>query len=250
MFRPWDCSVCDWIFIIRVFTMSEKGALAYWFDIAPEVRDEWLGWYLSDHMPSRVGTVFTAGRCYEAMDASASHMVLFETPTAEDLLAPSYLALLSQVSDSDRQRRAWYSNTVRATCRMVSNLGQGIGGVLGVVRIQGANANQYDMKKSFSQDVLPLLLGLSSIGSATVMCNDPDIRKRMDQVRVTGHQDGSTDWVLLIEAGHENDIRRAWQALSTLTSWQQLHLEGVVNFDLYRLLYAMVQSDDRAKSLA
>ena len=41
--------------------MSEKGALAYWFDIAPEVRELWLDWYLSDHMPSRVGTVFFCG---------------------------------------------------------------------------------------------------------------------------------------------------------------------------------------------
>ena len=28
--------------------MSEKGALAYWFDIATEVQDEWLDWYLGD----------------------------------------------------------------------------------------------------------------------------------------------------------------------------------------------------------
>ena len=78
--------------------MSETGALAYWFDIAPEIRREWLDWYLTDHMPSRVGTAFVTGRCYEAIDATASHMVLFETPTPEDLLAPSYLALLRQVS--------------------------------------------------------------------------------------------------------------------------------------------------------
>ena len=229
--------------------MSEKGALAYWFDIAPEVRDEWLGWYLSDHMPSRVGTVFTAGRCYEAIDASSSHMVLFETPTAEDLLAPSYMALLQQVSDSDRQRRAWYSNTVRATCRTVARQGHGLGGVLGVVRIQGSKVNQSDMGLIFSNEVLPLMLGLSSIGSVNVLCNDPGIRQRMDQVRVTGHQDGSTDWVLLIEASHEKDVRRAWQVLTKITSWQPLQWEASVNFDLYRLLYAMVQSDDRAMAL-
>ena len=84
--------------------MSEKGALAYWFDIAPEVREMWLEWYLSDHMPSRVGTVFSAGRCYEAIDASSSHMVLFETPLAEDLLAPSYVALLKPLLQGPNQR--------------------------------------------------------------------------------------------------------------------------------------------------
>ena len=159
--------------------MSEKGVLAYWFDIAPEVRNLWLDWYLSDHMPSRVGTVFSAGRCYEAIDASRSHMVLFETPSAEDLLAPSYVALLKHVSDSDRQRRAWYSNTVRATCRRLAHQGNGLGGVLGVVRIQGSKVNQPDMGMIFSNEVLPVMLGLSCIGAVNVLCNDPDIRQRM-----------------------------------------------------------------------
>jgi hypothetical protein len=114
-------------------------------------------------------------------------MVLFETPTAEDLLAPSYMALLQQVSDSDRQRRAWYSNTVRATCRTVARQGHGLGGVLGVVRIQGSKVNQSDMGLIFSNEVLPLMLGLSSMGSVNVLCNDHGIRQRMYQVRATGH---------------------------------------------------------------
>ena len=222
--------------------MSEKGALAYWFDIAPEVRELWLDWYLSDHMPSRVGTVFSAGRCYEAIDASSSHMVLFETPLAEDLLAPSYVALLKQVSDSDRQRRAWYSQTVRATCRVLSVLGNGTGGVLGVVRIRGAKARQSDIQACLTQEILPLLGAFSSIGSVSVLCNDPDIRQRMDQVRVTGHQDGHTDWVVLMEAGQERDVRHAWKAMDQSSAWQNLQLGDAVIHDLYRLLYVMVQS--------
>lgn len=223
--------------------MSEKGALAYWFDIAPEVRQQWLHWYLSDHMPSRVGTVFSAGRCYEAIDASASHMALFETPAAEDLLAPSYLALLKQVSDSDRQRRGWYSQTVRATCRVLSARGHGTGGVLGVVRIRGAKASQSDIQMCLTQDVLPLLGAFSSIGCVSVLCNDPDIRQRMDQVRVTGHQDGHTDWVVLMEAGQAQDVRHAWKAMEQSRAWQNLQLGDAVICDLYRLLYVMVQSN-------
>lgn len=226
--------------------MSEKGVLAYWFDIAPEVQDDWLDWYLNDHMPSRVGTIFLSGRCYQAISAKASHMVLFETNAVEDLLAPSYLALLQHVSDNDRQRRAWYSNTVRATCRVLLRLGHGTGGVLGVVRIRNQKAGQYDidMKTCLAQEVSPQLKGLSSIGSVTVLCNDPDVRQRMDQVRVTGHQDGSTDWAILIEAGCEKDVQHAWQTMTSINSWHQLQIGGDVIFDLYRLMYVMVQSGE------
>jgi hypothetical protein len=169
-------------------------------------------------------------------------MVLFETPEAEDLLASSYVALLKQVSDSDRQRRAWYSQTVRATCRVLSVQGSGTGGVLGVVRIQGAKARQSDIQACLTQHILPLLGAFSSIGSVSVLCNDPDIRQRMDQVRVTGHQDGHTDWVVLMEAGLERDVRHAWKAMDQSSAWQNLQLGDAVIHDLYRLLYVMVQS--------
>jgi len=33
-----------------------------------------------------------------------------------------------------------------------------------------------------------LMLGLSSMGSVNVLCNDHGIRQRMYQVRATGHQ--------------------------------------------------------------
>ena len=84
---------------------AETGALIYWFDIRPEIVQDWLDWYLRDHMPSRVGSTFTTGRCFEAIDAPSSHMVLFETSSPEALLAPDYLKLLGTVSDDDRKRR-------------------------------------------------------------------------------------------------------------------------------------------------
>ena len=41
---------------------TPPGVLAYWFEIAPQVRGEWLHWYMHDHMPSRVGTTFVSGQ--------------------------------------------------------------------------------------------------------------------------------------------------------------------------------------------
>jgi hypothetical protein len=66
----------------------------------------------------------------------------------------------------------------------------------------------------------------------------------MDQVRITGHQDGHTEWVVLIEAGLERDVRQAWKAMDQSSAWQNLQLGDAVIHDLYRLLYVMVQSSD------
>ncbi|MBK9609387.1 MAG: hypothetical protein IPO58_24350 [Betaproteobacteria bacterium] len=223
--------------------VNERGALAYWFDIAPEVREEWLDWYQHDHMPSRVGTTFVSGRCYEALHAAASHMVLFETTEPEALLAPSYMALLRQVSDADRQRRGWYSNTIRVTCRVSARIGKGTGSVLGVIRIAGAKAKAADVRRCLADEVVPALARVPRIGAAWLIESDPALRARMDAVRVTGHQDGSADWAVLIEGGHESDIAGAMARLDDVASWRALGLGAAATLDRYRLLYTMSQSD-------
>lgn len=222
---------------------SERGALAYWFDIAPEVREQWLDWYQHDHMPSRVGTTFVSGRCYEALHAGLSHMVLFETTEPEALLAPSYVALLRQVSDADRQRRGWYSNTIRVTCHVGARIGKGTGSVLGVVRVAGALANAADVRRCLVDDVVPALARVPRIGAAWLIENDPALRARMDAVRVTGHQDGSADWAVLIEGGHQADITSAMKRLDDIASWGALGLGNAATLEQYRLLYTMSQSD-------
>lgn len=222
---------------------AEAGALAYWFDIAASVVDEWLDWYLHDHMPSRVGSTFISGRGYEALQAPSSHMVLFETRTPEELLAPSYLALLKQVSPEDRQRRGWYSNAIRVTCRVRARVGRGTGGVLGVVRIGGARATTAAIEQCLVRDVVPVVAKMPRLGSVWLTQNDPSIRARMDSARVTGHKDGTADWALLIEAGHEADVASAMEALDQVATWRALELGAAAVCGRYRLLYTMTQSD-------
>lgn len=219
--------------------MSGAGALAYWFDIAPEATSDWLEWYMHDHMPSRVGTTFTSGRCYEALHASSSHMVLFETTTPEALLAPSYLALLKEVSPEDRQRRDWYSNTIRVTCRVPARVGRGTGSVLGVISIAGASTRHPDIARCLTQDVVAALASSPRVGAVWLLENDASIRTRMDQARVTGHKDGSADWAVLIEAANQSDVEAAMKCLSNVASWRALKLGDEAAFGQYRLLYTM-----------
>lgn len=230
--------------------MSETGALVYWFDIAPAVVDEWLAWYLCDHMPSRVGTAFIAGRCYEAIDAASSHMVLFETATPESLLAPSYLNLLGKVTPEDRQRRGWYANTIRVTSRVRARRGSGTGSVSGVIRIAGAQAKHSDILRCLASDVVPVLADIPKIGSVWLIEHDPSIRARMDQIRVTGHQDGSADWAVLIEAAHQADVVSAMARLNEVTSWRALRLASAAVLGQYRLLYTMTKNSESQSPVA
>ncbi|TSH92748.1 hypothetical protein FOZ76_15170 [Verticiella sediminum] len=171
-------------------------------------------------------------------------MVLFETSTSGALLDPAYLALLGKVSDEDRQRRGWYANPVRVTCRVVARFGRGTGGVLGVIRVNRGGRAPDDVRQCLVNEVLPALSRHACIGSVWLVENDPELRARMDAVRVTGHRDGSSDWAMLIEAGHDKDLAAAMHDIAEMASWRVLELGDHAAFDRYRLLYTMNQVDE------
>lgn len=211
---------------------AETGALIYWFDIRPEIVQDWLDWYLRDHMPSRVGSTFTTGRCFEAIDAPSSHMVLFETSSPEALLAPDYLKLLGTVSDDDRKRRGWYANTVRMTARVRTRLGAGVGSVLSVVRFDGS-------LPTLSSTLMSDIAGIPGVGSVWLAEHAPSIRANMDSVRVTGHQDLSAAGALMTEAAIDSDARRAVSAFNAHFARAGAATPAAVNIGRYRLMYGM-----------
>ncbi len=217
----------------------ETGALIYWFDINPSIVDQWLDWYLRDHMPSRVGTTFTTGRCFEAIDGPASHMVLFETLTPEALLAPDYLRLLGTVSDEDRKRRGWYANTCRMTARVRTRVRTGMGNILAVIRFDPATGNDHTQRDALDHLPAEAIAALAGVGSIWIADHDAQIRARLDAVRVTGHQDRSPQRALFIEAARDADALRAQAIVAEHLRAHAPRAADAASMGCYRLLYAM-----------
>lgn len=218
---------------------SETGALIYWFDISPSIVGQWLDWYLRDHMPSRVGSTFTTGRCFEAIDGPASHMVLFETHTPEALLAPDYLRLLGTVSDEDRKRRGWYANTVRMTARVRNRMRTGMGNILAVTRFDSTISDHNTGHDTLGGLPAESIAALAGVGSIWVADHDAGIRARMDAVRVTGHQDRSPQRALFIEAARDTDALQAQAMVAEHLRAQLPRAANAASMGRYRLLYAM-----------
>ncbi|MBU6189425.1 MAG: hypothetical protein KGR68_08915 [Betaproteobacteria bacterium] len=215
------------------------GALIYWFDISPSMVDPWLDWYLRDHMPSRVGSTFTTGRCFEAIDGPASHMVLFETHTPEALLAPDYLKLLGTVSDEDRQRRGWYANTVRMTARVQTRVRAGMGSILAVTRFDPTTADDSAARDALDGLPVAAIAALAGVGSIWLADHDAKIRARMDAARVTGHQDRSPQHAIFIEAARDSDALQAQAMVAEHLRAHSPRTVDAVAMGRYRLLYAM-----------
>jgi hypothetical protein len=108
-----------------------------------------------------------------------------------------------------------------------------------VIRIAGGRAKPADIAQCLTRDVVAALAGAPGIGAVWLIENDASIRARMDESRVTGHQDGSADWAVLIEAANEANVASAMARVSDVVSWRALELGESAAFDRYRLLYTM-----------
>lgn len=218
---------------------NEPVTLAYWFDIAIDARDDWLAWYVHDHTPARLVVPFVSARCYEAVRASRRHMALFEAPTEHAMYAPAYFAELSQITPEAIHRRKWYSNTIRATCHKWVQAGSAGGSVVGVLRIDDEQTAKSEFGQGPAEHVLTTLAQQHGIGSVQLLKHDAAIRRRIDEARLTGTNDATTELAVIVEGSHQTDIEAALSVVQRDRSWRAMMPRQSVELDTYRLLYAL-----------
>lgn len=219
--------------------MIGEGVLAYWFRLEPENHPEWIDWYIRDHMPSRLGTTFTGARCFQLADGSPWFMALYATPSAEALIAPAYLELLRGASEGDMRRRGWYLETTRGCCRKTADEGYGSGGVVGCIRYERTGDDE--QAAGHFAAIAAALQAVNGIGRVFCMDADPAIRAKMDEARVTGHDDASADRAVVVECSSEADVEAAFARLEQMPEWAAVAEPTSVRRETYRLLYAIAK---------
>jgi len=218
--------------------MKSIGVLAYWFGLLPSVQLEWADWYIRDHMPSRLGATFTGARCFRAVSGEPEFMALYETWTPEALTSNDYLALLRNASEGDKRRRSWYQNTTRACCRKLADVGNGQGGIVASIRFSSVPEA---MASEVATGIVTELARIERVGRVAWLEADPMIRARMDEARVTGHDDDAADQILLVECSAESDAHNAVAKLTSMPTWPRLVDPASVSIANYRLLYSIAK---------
>ena len=117
--------------------MLGKAAVAMWWDVAPEVRDEWEEWHTCEHMPERLGIPgFLRGSRWT--DGNGAYFVLYETADASVLTGSAYLERLNNPTPWSRRMMPHHRNMVRSLCLVRCGYGEGVPGVLATLRFAEA----------------------------------------------------------------------------------------------------------------
>jgi hypothetical protein len=183
------------------------GALALWLDVAPALDRETDGWYIDEHLPDRTDTGgYLRARRLQALEGGPQYLTLFEAETPQALASAGYLKLVGKISEQSQRIRAGFSNVVRNTFHVRATHGRGLGAVMASLRLRAAEAAQGPAREAMLR-LLPALLQSHGVVGVHWLEAAPEVRAGMDSVRVTGLNDASADYVLLVEATRTRDVQ-------------------------------------------
>jgi hypothetical protein len=175
-----------------------KGALMLWIDVDPALRAETDTWYAVEHLPDRVGPGgYLCARRYRAIEAAPEYLTFFVAETPEALASPGYLGLVRQISPQTHRIRAGFRDVARNTFRFAAGHSLGVGGVALTLRSSVGDLALLVAELARAQGVV----------AAHALQAAPEVRQRMDAVRVTGLDDAFTGDTLLVEALQAEDLR-------------------------------------------
>jgi hypothetical protein len=191
------------------------GALALWIDVDPNLDRETDAWYIVEHMPERIDIGgYRRARRFQALEGAPRYLTLFEADTPDALASPGYLALVGSISEQSKRIRAGFSNVARNTFQVRATHGRGLGAVVASLRLRIATSGDGKddgrhaaTARAWLAECLSRLATEHGIVGTHWLEADPQVRARMDAVRVTGLSDGYVEHAVLVEATREHDLR-------------------------------------------
>jgi hypothetical protein len=191
--------------------MLGQAAVAMWWDIAPEMREEFEDWHSREHMPERLAIPgFLRGTRWIAESGEPSYFVLYEVESLQTITAGAYLERLNNPTPWSRTMMPHHRHMVRSLCVLRAGWGGGLPHVLATVRL--------------SLEIADLPKGKGLTG-AHLLQAQPLPAATIEQKIRGGDQTAA--WVMLV-GGYDADAVRAaasaerlYRPAYSLTSWDR-----------------------------
>jgi len=174
-----------------------SGALAMWWDVAPDVSGEFEHWHSHEHFPERMSVPgFRRGSRWTDASGGEGFFVLYELDSYEVLTSGPYLERLNRPTPWSIKMMPHHRNMVRSQCRVLQSSGGGIARCMVSVRLSPEDGQAEPLRSRLRKlvDTLPMQPGLN--GAHLLSTETPDIALTTEQ-RIRG-SDGVADWILLV----------------------------------------------------
>jgi len=217
------------------------GAIAMWWDIAPDMRATFEHWHTHEHFPERMAVPgFLRGSRWAACDGGEGFFVMYELQAYETLTSAGYRARLNAPTPWSTQLMPHHRNMVRSQCKVLASCGGALSGYILTVRL-GPRADGEARLRDRLGALARTIAGQPGTAAAHLLqTRTPDIAATAEQ-KIRGGGDAEADWIFLACGYEPEALRRlAGGALSD----EALHLVGAdPGIAIVRGMYSLSHSN-------
>jgi hypothetical protein len=175
-----------------------QAAVAMWWDIAPEMRDEFLDWHTHEHHPERMGIEgFRRGSRWASASEATGFFVMYELAERATLLGPAYLERLNNPTPWSARMMPHHLGMVRVLADVVCSAGAGIARCVLTVRLSPLAEKEQTLRQHLSE-LLPRLAQQRGVSGAHLLEAAPVKSDAMTQEQRIRGGDATADWVVLL----------------------------------------------------
>ncbi|HMN84250.1 MAG TPA: hypothetical protein PKA20_30565 [Burkholderiaceae bacterium] len=215
-----------------------EAALAMWWDIAPNRRDEFEHWHSHEHFPERMGIPgFRRGSRWASADGGEGFFVLYELERHETLSSPAYLARLNAPTPWSTKLMPHHRNMVRSQCVVLDSAGSGLARQVLTVRLSPAAGDETRLRDHLTVLGRERAAAPGLTGAHLLQTRTPAIAQTHEQ-RLRGGGDGAADWIWLVHGYDEAALRALGDRCRDEDALQRAGATGAVQAGLYSLSHS------------
>lgn len=223
--------------------MLGKAALAMWWDVSPDVREELEHWHAHEHVAERLAIEgFLRSSRWTDASGGEGFFVMYELRDHAVLASAPYVARLNSPTPWSTKMMPLHRNMVRTQCEVVHSHGAVTARHVLTIHCSPAEGQQEklhrqlgDLGASVSQ--LPGIVGLHVLRHQA-----PAIAATTEQ-KIRGNADRSADWII-VASGYDRDaLQRLGDAELSNAGLQTLGAITETKCQLFSLAYTAIASD-------
>lgn len=215
-----------------------KAAVAMWWNIAAEHRDEFNDWHSKEHFPERLAIPgFRRGSRWASVEGNGDYFVLYELADYATLTSDGYRERLNNPTPWSQAMMPRHQNMVRSQCHVVASAGAGVASHMLTARLSPIAGQEAELEANMKGLIENLVQQRGVTGAHLLITETPEAAQTNEQ-KIRGG-DAVADWILLVSGYDE----AALEARLARISLQEFGAAGEPIIGRYRLVHAMTASD-------
>jgi hypothetical protein len=222
-----------------------EAAIAMWWDMDPNMREEFEHWHSHEHFPERLSIPgFLRGSRWVQADGGNGFFIMYELDAYTTLSSPHYLERLNQPTPWSTKLMPYHANMVRSQCRVLESRGGASARFALTLRIS-PSGDGFSNLRSYFKTLFDKVVWQPGITAAHLLLTQTPALAQTKEQAIRGGRDQTADWIVVITGYEAEPLKTLLRSHLSEHTLIQAGASGPVVSGLYALSYAAVASDVR-----